>query len=98
MLAIMVSGIVRILWNWVRKGYLQSSNSDKEDFFWRYTCSYFLPCLFLLLGCDCLGHIHYFDATLTNAAGEPYIKKKVVCMHEEDDGTLSLCTFLETIV
>jgi primary-amine oxidase len=42
----------------------------------------------LELGCDCLGHIHYFDATLHNAAGEPFTKKKVVCMHEEDDGIL----------
>ena len=25
----------------------------------------------LTLGCDCLGHIHYFDAVMVNAAGEP---------------------------
>lgn len=42
----------------------------------------------LELGCDCLGHIHYFDATLHDAAGDPITKKKVVCMHEEDDGIL----------
>jgi primary-amine oxidase len=42
----------------------------------------------LELGCDCLGHIHYFDAVLTNAAGQPLEKKKVVCMHEEDGGIL----------
>jgi len=25
----------------------------------------------LTLGCDCLGHIHYFDATLVNSKGQP---------------------------
>lgn len=30
----------------------------------------------------------YFDATLSDASGSPYVKKKVVCMHEEDDGIL----------
>lgn len=42
----------------------------------------------LELGCDCLGHIHYFDATLNDSQGEPVHKKKVVCMHEEDAGIL----------
>ena len=42
----------------------------------------------LELGCDCLGHIHYFDATLSNSQGEPVEKKKVICMHEEDAGLL----------
>lgn len=42
----------------------------------------------LELGCDCLGHIHYFDAALADSKGEPYIVKKAVCMHEEDDGIL----------
>jgi len=42
----------------------------------------------LELGCDCLGHIHYFDAALADAKGEPYIVKKAICMHEEDDGIL----------
>lgn len=27
----------------------------------------------LELGCDCLGHIHYFDATLNNSKGEPVV-------------------------
>lgn len=40
----------------------------------------------LELGCDCLGHIHYFDALLNNARGEPITIKKAVCMHEEDYG------------
>ena len=42
----------------------------------------------LSLGCDCLGQIHYFDATLSDHKGEPYDVKKAVCMHEEDDGVL----------
>ncbi|CAM9819885.1 unnamed protein product, partial [Hapterophycus canaliculatus] len=42
----------------------------------------------LELGCDCLGHIHYFDATLNDSRGQPYEVKKAVCMHEEDVGLL----------
>lgn len=42
----------------------------------------------LELGCDCLGHIHYFDAVLADADGSPVTKKKAICMHEEDDGIL----------
>eukprot|EP00899_Mesostigma_viride_P025592 jgi/Mesvir1/6217/Mv00897-RA.1 len=42
----------------------------------------------LELGCDCLGHIHYFDATLANSKGDPYVVRKAVCMHEEDAGLL----------
>ncbi|KAL0041485.1 hypothetical protein WJX79_005084 [Trebouxia sp. C0005] len=42
----------------------------------------------LELGCDCLGHIKYFDGMVNNAKGEPMIIKKAVCMHEEDYGTL----------
>jgi len=42
----------------------------------------------LELGCDCLGHIHYFDATLNDSKGMPYVVKKAICMHEEDDGIL----------
>ena len=42
----------------------------------------------LELGCDCLGNIYYFDAVLADSKGEPVEKKKVVCMHEEDDGLL----------
>lgn len=40
------------------------------------------------LGCDCLGHIHYFDGYVVDAAGTPVYKPKVVCMHEEDAGLL----------
>lgn len=42
----------------------------------------------LELGCDCLGEIHYFDATLADSSGEPYDIKNAVCMHEEDFGML----------
>ncbi|KAG7129944.1 Copper amine oxidase 1 like protein [Verticillium longisporum] len=40
------------------------------------------------LGCDCLGHIRYFDGWLTTAAGEPLRMPNVVCCHEIDDGIL----------
>ena len=42
----------------------------------------------LSLGCDCLGHIHYFDATLNDSQGNPVELKNAVCMHEEDTGVL----------
>jgi primary-amine oxidase len=42
----------------------------------------------LSLGCDCLGHIHYFDATLSDSQGNPVPLKNAVCMHEEDAGVL----------
>jgi primary-amine oxidase len=42
----------------------------------------------LELGCDCLGHIHYFDADLVTSRGEPLTIKNAICMHEEDYGIL----------
>ena len=42
----------------------------------------------LVLGCDCLGHIHYFDAWRHDWHGKPHLIKNAVCMHEEDFGTL----------
>ena len=42
----------------------------------------------LTLGCDCLGEIHYFDATLANEQGEPWVIANAICMHEEDYGIL----------
>ena len=42
----------------------------------------------LELGCDCLGHIKYFDAVLCDSKGTPYVTKKAICMHEEDMGVL----------
>ncbi|KAK1613491.1 copper amine oxidase [Colletotrichum phormii] len=40
----------------------------------------------LALGCDCLGHIAYFDGVRVSATGDPVVMPNVVCMHEIDDG------------
>lgn len=40
----------------------------------------------LELGCDCLGHIHYFDATMATGKGEVHKIPNAVCLHEEDYG------------
>ncbi len=50
-----------------------------EYVFARYTNS-------LELGCDCLGEIHYFDATLADEDGAPRTIRNAVCLHEEDYG------------
>ncbi len=42
----------------------------------------------LQLGCDCLGEIHYFDATLASEHGNPWVINNAICMHEEDYGIL----------
>ena len=42
----------------------------------------------LTLGCDCLGHIYYFDLWSHDWNGEPVFLKNAVCMHEEDFGML----------
>ncbi len=42
----------------------------------------------LTLGCDCVGHIHYFDICTHDWFGNPVVKKNAVCMHEEDYGLL----------
>lgn len=42
----------------------------------------------LLMGCDCLGAIHYFDAHLAADTGEAITIPRAVCMHEEDYGVL----------
>jgi primary-amine oxidase len=42
----------------------------------------------LELGCDCLGHIHYFDANMTDSRGNLMKIANAVCMHEEDYGIL----------
>lgn len=42
----------------------------------------------LKLGCDCLGHIHYFDVVSHDWNGEVYPIENAVCMHEEDFGLL----------
>jgi primary-amine oxidase len=42
----------------------------------------------LVLGCDCLGEIHYFDAVLADGEGRPREVPNAICMHEEDFGVL----------
>ncbi len=42
----------------------------------------------LRLGCDCLGHIHYFDVVGANSHGEAVVLPNAICMHEEDYGLL----------
>ena len=42
----------------------------------------------LVLGCDCLGEIHYFDAHLHDTRGNPVKIPNAICMHEEDYGIL----------
>jgi primary-amine oxidase len=42
----------------------------------------------LELGCDCLGHIHYFDALFTDSRGNLLTMKNAICLHEEDYGIL----------
>ncbi|NKQ52723.1 primary-amine oxidase [Amycolatopsis sp. K13G38] len=52
-----------------------------EYMFARYTNS-------LELGCDCLGEIRYFDATVADDLGAPRVIRNAICMHEEDFGVL----------
>jgi primary-amine oxidase len=42
----------------------------------------------LELGCDCLGHIHYFDVAVADDFGKPTVMKNAICLHEEDFGIL----------
>jgi primary-amine oxidase len=42
----------------------------------------------LTLGCDCVGEIRYFDATLATEQGRPWVIENAICMHEEDYGIL----------
>ncbi len=42
----------------------------------------------LVLGCDCLGEIYYFDADLHDNRGNPVTIPNAICMHEEDYGIL----------
>jgi primary-amine oxidase len=42
----------------------------------------------LELGCDCVGDITYFDATIAGDTGEPIVLPNAICMHEEDYGVL----------
>ncbi|PSN70859.1 hypothetical protein BS50DRAFT_659666 [Corynespora cassiicola Philippines] len=40
----------------------------------------------LSLGCDCLGHIKYFNAYRSDTEGNPVLMNNVVCLHEQDNG------------
>ena len=40
----------------------------------------------LTLGCDCVGHIQYFDGVVNDNDGNAVIIPNAVCMHEEDAG------------
>ncbi|MDG4826366.1 primary-amine oxidase [Asanoa sp. WMMD1127] len=42
----------------------------------------------LVLGCDCLGEIYYFDAVLADGEGNPRAVSNAICLHEEDFGVL----------
>ncbi|GAA4176129.1 primary-amine oxidase [Gryllotalpicola koreensis] len=61
--------------------YWQNYFDTGEYVFGRYTNS-------LTLGCDCLGEIQYFDATLADELGNPRVIENAICMHEEDFGVL----------
>lgn len=65
-----------------REPYVRKCAFDVGDYGLGYCASS------LSLGCDCLGHIRYFDAVWANAKGEPTVLRKAVCMHEEDAGLL----------
>jgi primary-amine oxidase len=40
----------------------------------------------LTLGCDCLGHVCYFDGIVSDSRGQPVTIHNAICMHEEDFG------------
>ncbi|KAE8384432.1 copper amine oxidase [Aspergillus alliaceus] len=40
----------------------------------------------LSLGCDCLGHIKYFDGYRSDSKGNPVHLPNVICLHEQDNG------------
>ena len=61
--------------------YWQNYFDQGEYLFGRYTNS-------LELGCDCLGEIKYFDATIADEEGQPRVMKNAICLHEEDFGVL----------
>jgi len=42
----------------------------------------------LVLGCDCLGAIHYFDAVVNRIDGTAQVIQNAICLHEEDCGIL----------
>ena len=40
----------------------------------------------LTLGCDCVGHIEYFDGVVNDNDGGAVVIPNAMCMHEEDAG------------
>jgi primary-amine oxidase len=42
----------------------------------------------LQLGCDCVGHIEYLDASLCDSRGRDFTIPNAICIHEEDYGIL----------
>ena len=42
----------------------------------------------LVLGCDCLGEVHYLDAVCCTEKGNPFVLQNAICIHEEDYGIL----------
>ncbi|KAK9834117.1 hypothetical protein WJX84_011698, partial [Apatococcus fuscideae] len=50
----------------------------------------------LELGCDCLGHIKYFDGTINSPQGDGVVLPNVICVHEEDHGILWKHTEMRT--
>lgn len=47
-----------------------------------------ITCNQLSLGCDCLGHIKYFDGFRIDSQGRPVHLQNVICLHEQDAGIL----------
>ncbi|CAG8947675.1 unnamed protein product [Penicillium salamii] len=65
-----------------RKPYHRKQAFDVGDVGLGITCNQ------LTLGCDCLGHIKYFDGHRTDSKGIPIPLKNVICLHEQDGGIL----------
>ena len=42
----------------------------------------------LELGCDCAGHVVYFDGVVNDSKGAPVVIPNAICLHEEDHGLL----------
>ena len=68
------------MWQDPRKPYHRKQAFDAGDVGFGITANQ------LTLGCDCLGHIKYFDGYRTDSRGNPVLLKNVICMHEQDNG------------
>ena len=42
----------------------------------------------LLLGCDCVGHVHYLEHAAVKPDGAARLVERAICVHEEDYGVL----------